>query len=71
MCESMIVPTTVQTNWENEFNRWGRFRLAVGGSGDKNRKAIDLIKEGGAEILILSYDIYVRNVDEVRSPVVY
>ncbi|KAL4459161.1 hypothetical protein ABPG75_014026, partial [Micractinium tetrahymenae] len=51
----IVAPTSVLTNWEREFDMWGRFRVVtcVGGKRDS---ALAAILAGKKEVMIISYN---------------
>lgn len=51
----VVVPTSLLTNWEREFNMWGRFRLGVL-RGSTRGTTLAAAAAGDLQVLLASYD---------------
>lgn len=51
----VIVPTSLLTNWEREFNMWGKFRLRVY-RGNTRGSTLAAAAAGNLQVMLASYD---------------
>eukprot|EP00850_Spirogloea_muscicola_P018883 SM000178S03448 [mRNA] locus=s178:15812:21737:- [translate_table: standard] len=62
----ILCPTSVLHNWEKEFRAWGSFRVGLF-HGPTRESSLARLLVGDIEVLLTSYDTYLRAQDELLA----
>eukprot|EP00850_Spirogloea_muscicola_P016449 SM000133S26815 [mRNA] locus=s133:247537:253406:- [translate_table: standard] len=62
----ILCPTSVLHNWEKEFRAWGSFRVGLF-HGPTRESSLARLLVGEFEVLLTSYDTYLRTQDELLA----
>eukprot|EP01119_Soliformovum_irregulare_P008033 TRINITY_DN2078_c1_g1_i1.p1 TRINITY_DN2078_c1_g1~~TRINITY_DN2078_c1_g1_i1.p1 ORF type:complete len:1009 (+),score=338.19 TRINITY_DN2078_c1_g1_i1:106-3027(+) len=62
----IVLPASVTTQWHREFAKWCRIRVDIFES-KKKKGQLQNIRMGSTRVLLISYDTYRNNVDEISD----